>query len=282
MPASQHPLRSRSRRRSPRRRPQRRDAARSQAAAGDPHRMRCARSDASRARGSRANAARGRRIRRRRHRLALPRPASAARAGRGCSTATSRCESTLLDDSDRERRLRAGVRDARPERLRGGALVVAASAPSGATLRGGVGLGILASIGAVALGSLRPCTAGSTTRRRSPCAATRRCIARCARPGPFGQTFGVIGAVLMLVPFLLHGAQAAAPSRTRRPSCSGWLEVHLFCGIVGPVLVTFHTSFKFNGIVSAAYWSMMIVMLSGFVGPLSLRADSAHAFAAPS
>jgi hypothetical protein len=39
-----------------------------------------------------------------------------------------------------------------------------------------------------------------------------------------------------------------------------------------------HTSFKFNGIVSAAYWSMMIVMLSGFVGrylyvriPRSLR-----------
>ena len=42
--------------------------------------------------------------------------------------------------------------------------------------------------------------------------------------------------------------------------------MHLFCGIVGPVLVTFHTSFKFNGIVSAAYWSMVIVVLSGFVG----------------
>jgi len=54
--------------------------------------------------------------------------------------------------------------------------------------------------------------------------------------------------------------------------------VHLFCGIVGPVLITLHTSFKFNGIVSAAYWSMMIVMLSGFAGrylyvriPRSLR-----------
>jgi len=32
------------------------------------------------------------------------------------------------------------------------------------------------------------------------------------------------------------------------------------------VLITFHTSFKFNGIVSAAYWSMVIVVLSGFVG----------------
>jgi len=32
------------------------------------------------------------------------------------------------------------------------------------------------------------------------------------------------------------------------------------------LLVTFHTSFKFNGIISAAYWSMVTVMLSGFVG----------------
>jgi hypothetical protein len=46
----------------------------------------------------------------------------------------------------------------------------------------------------------------------------------------------------------------------------GWLEFHIFCGIVGPVLVTFHTSFKFNGIISVAYWSMMAVMASGFVG----------------
>ena len=40
----------------------------------------------------------------------------------------------------------------------------------------------------------------------------------------------------------------------------------MFCGVVGPVLITLHTSFKFNGIISAAYWSMMLVMLSGFVG----------------
>jgi hypothetical protein len=32
------------------------------------------------------------------------------------------------------------------------------------------------------------------------------------------------------------------------------------------MLVTFHTAFKFNGIISVAYWSMMLVMLSGFVG----------------
>jgi hypothetical protein len=83
--------------------------------------------------------------------------------------------------------------------------------------------------------------------------------------GPVGQTYGVIGTVLMLVPFMYM-----ARKRIRKLSAAGsaraWLEIHLFCGIVGPALVTLHTSFKFNGIVSAAYWSMVIVVASGFLG----------------
>ena len=100
---------------------------------------------------------------------------------------------------------------------------------------------------------------------------------RALRPsGPLGQSFGVVGALMMLVPFAYM-----VRKRLRRGSSASlrtWLEIHLFCGIVGPVLVTLHTAFKFNGIVSAAYWSMMIVMLSGFMGrylyvriPRSLR-----------
>jgi len=83
--------------------------------------------------------------------------------------------------------------------------------------------------------------------------------------GPAGQTFGLVGALLLLVPFAYM-----VRKRIRRRSAIGsaplWLQIHLFCGIAGPVLITFHTSFKFNGIVSAAYWSMVLVMLSGFVG----------------
>lgn len=89
---------------------------------------------------------------------------------------------------------------------------------------------------------------------------------RALRPsGPVGQTLGVAGAALMLVPFLYMGYK-----RLRRQKSGAnlkrLLEIHIFCGIVGPVLVTFHTAFKFNGIVSAAYWSMVLVALSGFVG----------------
>jgi hypothetical protein len=89
---------------------------------------------------------------------------------------------------------------------------------------------------------------------------------RLLRPsGPFGQTFGLVGTVLMLVPFAYMARKRIRGLKTTG-TLTGWLEVHLFCGIVGPLLVTFHTSFKFNGIISAAYWSMITVMLSGFVG----------------
>ncbi len=83
--------------------------------------------------------------------------------------------------------------------------------------------------------------------------------------GPIGQTLCVIGAALILVPFI-YMLRKRVPGLRTIGSARGWLEVHLFCGVVGPVLVTLHTSFKFNGIISAAYWSMVIVMLSGFVG----------------
>jgi hypothetical protein len=89
---------------------------------------------------------------------------------------------------------------------------------------------------------------------------------RALRPsGPFGQTFGVIGGVMMLVPFL-YILRKRMVHWTWAGSMKTWLEVHLFCGIVGPVLITFHTSFKFNGLISAAYWAMVIVVLSGFIG----------------
>jgi hypothetical protein len=91
-------------------------------------------------------------------------------------------------------------------------------------------------------------------------------VHRLLRPsGPAGQMFGVVGVALMLVPFL-YVARKRIKGMKNIGTIKGWLEVHLFCGFVGPVLVTYHTSFKFNGIVSAAYWSMVVVMLSGFVG----------------
>jgi hypothetical protein len=83
--------------------------------------------------------------------------------------------------------------------------------------------------------------------------------------GTIGHLAGLTGVAMMAVPVLY-----AIRKRWKRVASLGnmkaWLDVHIFCGTVGPVLVTFHTGLKFNGIISVAYWSMVAVMLSGFVG----------------
>ena len=95
--------------------------------------------------------------------------------------------------------------------------------------------------------------------------------------GYLGELFGIGGFVLMLVP-IGYALRKRLSALRQAGSMKLWLDVHIFCGIVGPVLVTFHTTFRFNGIVAVAYWSMVSVVLSGFVGrylyvriPRSLR-----------
>ena len=70
---------------------------------------------------------------------------------------------------------------------------------------------------------------------------------------------------MMLVP-VAYSLRKKWRRLSRVGSMKTWLDVHIFCGIVGPVLITLHSALKFNGLISVAYWSMMAVMLSGFVG----------------
>jgi hypothetical protein len=89
---------------------------------------------------------------------------------------------------------------------------------------------------------------------------------RLLRPsGPVGLTLGLLGAVAMLST-LPYAIRKRSRLLSRLGTTKGWLEVHIFFGVVGPLLITFHTSFKFNGLISAGYWLMMAVWASGFVG----------------
>jgi hypothetical protein len=83
--------------------------------------------------------------------------------------------------------------------------------------------------------------------------------------GPVGLALGIGGvvAMLMTLPYYLRKRWRAL---ARLGTPTQWLEVHIFFGIVGPVLITLHTSFKFNGVISVGYWLMMTVWASGFVG----------------
>src|SRR5512138_3846446 len=85
---------------------------------------------------------------------------------------------------------------------------------------------------------------------------------RVLRPsGTVGQALGIAGLLMMLVPVAYSIRKKWRPL-SRLGSMRAWLDVHIFCGIVGPALITFHSALKFNGLISVAYWSMMAVMLS--------------------
>jgi hypothetical protein len=45
-----------------------------------------------------------------------------------------------------------------------------------------------------------------------------------------------------------------------------WLSFHIFLCTLGPFLILLHTSFKVGGLVSIAFWSMVLVVSSGVVG----------------
>lgn len=86
------------------------------------------------------------------------------------------------------------------------------------------------------------------------------------RPSGTGGHFLGVAGTLFLFSTLAYVARRRMKLLAGSAPVARWLEIHIFCGVFGPILVTLHTSFKFNGLVSVAYWSMVLVVLSGFVG----------------
>lgn len=89
---------------------------------------------------------------------------------------------------------------------------------------------------------------------------------RAFKPGgEWGHGLGILGSSMLLLLFL-YSARKRNLLGLRFWKIRYWLNFHIFLGIMGPVFVTLHTALKFGGFVSVSYFSMMAVMLSGFVG----------------
>jgi len=84
--------------------------------------------------------------------------------------------------------------------------------------------------------------------------------------GFIGHGLGIVGSLMMIL------GVASYMIRKRKPRLLGfgylkhWLEFHIFLCSVGPILILYHTAFKFGGIVSVSFWSMAEVVLSGVIG----------------
>lgn len=86
------------------------------------------------------------------------------------------------------------------------------------------------------------------------------------KPGGYiGHFLGVTGSCMM-IGLLAYSLRKRVYFMRNWGKLSHWLNFHIFLGVAGPILITFHTAFKLRGIVAISYWSMMIVFVSGIIG----------------
>jgi len=84
--------------------------------------------------------------------------------------------------------------------------------------------------------------------------------------GIYGQGLGIIGTLMILFGVTVYIARKRYNFLAKQIRLKYLLEFHIFLCTLGPILVLFHTAFKFGGIVSVAFWSMVAVVLSGVAG----------------
>jgi hypothetical protein len=84
--------------------------------------------------------------------------------------------------------------------------------------------------------------------------------------GTLGHGFGIVGSFLIVVGVGSYMARKRYHFLSRIGILKHWLEFHIFLCTLGPILVLFHTAYKFGGLVAISFWSMVAVFISGIVG----------------
>lgn len=86
------------------------------------------------------------------------------------------------------------------------------------------------------------------------------------RPGgAIGIKLGMLGVAMFLAIYLYYFRKRfgwlGSIGTTKH-----WLDFHIVLGITAPIVIAFHSAFKFRGIAGMAFWIMAAVALSGIVG----------------
>lgn len=84
--------------------------------------------------------------------------------------------------------------------------------------------------------------------------------------GLYGHGLGIIGTLLILIGVFGYMVRKRWRRLSRWGVLKYWLEFHIFLCTLGPIMILFHTAFKFGGIVSISFWSMVAVVASGVLG----------------
>lgn len=83
--------------------------------------------------------------------------------------------------------------------------------------------------------------------------------------GSVGMKLGLFGVLLFFLIYL-YPLRKKWGWLGRQGNARHWLDFHVVLGTVAPVIIAFHASFKFGNIAGMAFFSMLAVTLSGFVG----------------
>ena len=83
--------------------------------------------------------------------------------------------------------------------------------------------------------------------------------------GEMGQLFAWTGTAMMVL-MLGYTLRKRLPWMRRWGKVAVWLDIHILLGVLGPLFILLHTSFKVGGLVALSFWSMVAVALSGVLG----------------
>jgi hypothetical protein len=83
--------------------------------------------------------------------------------------------------------------------------------------------------------------------------------------GTIGVKLGMLGVVMFFLIYL-YPLRKRWGWLGRQGNSRHWLDFHIVLGTAAPLIIAFHSSFKFGNIAGMAFWSMLAVTLSGFVG----------------
>jgi hypothetical protein len=83
--------------------------------------------------------------------------------------------------------------------------------------------------------------------------------------GTIGIKLGMLGVLLFFLIYL-YPLRKKWGWLARQGNSRHWLDFHVVLGTTAPIIIAFHASFKFGNIAGMAFWSMLCVTLSGFVG----------------
>ncbi len=84
--------------------------------------------------------------------------------------------------------------------------------------------------------------------------------------GLYGHGYGIVGSAMIIIGVIMYSSRKRIQLLSGLGRIKHYLDIHIVLCLLGPILVVFHTTFKFGGLVAVCFWSMAAVVASGVIG----------------